>query len=116
MSPELREKILGTDWLPSEIIDIPEWDVKILMRGLTLERKRDLLRSVNEEDSKSTDRFLPAFIIACAYDSETKELIFGEEDIDALGSLSAQILEKLGQRALALSGLEDGTEKNVESV
>lgn len=106
----LRDKILAVqDDTPSEIVDIPEWDVKVLVRGFSLGAKDDFLASVLDPETRKPNlkAFNVGVLIGTAYDPETGAKLFSESDIPVLKQKSAAIVQRLVDVGSRLSGLAD---------
>lgn len=107
----LRDKILSIqNDTPSEIVEIPEWDgLKVLVKGFTLGAKDDFLASIidkrtNEPNIKA---FNAGILVGTAYDPETGEKLFTEEDVPVLKQKSAAAIDRLIQVGQRLSGLTE---------
>ena len=110
----LRDKILSIENdTPSEIVDVPEWGVKVLVKGFTLGAKDDFLASVINPSTKEADikAFSSNLLVGTAYDPETFERLFTEADIPVLKQKSAVVIQRLVDVGTRLSGL---TEEAVE--
>jgi len=98
-----RDKILDADDIDEEIVDVPEWDVKILLRAMTGQQQVRYADTVRGDDRG----FMYADILmVTAYDPETRELIFDPADREALSLKSGGVLNRLGMKVLALSGTD----------
>ena len=98
-----RDKILQADDIEEEIVDVPEWDVKILLRAMNGQQQVRYAETVRG-DSKG---FMYADILmVTAYDPETRELIFDPADREALSLKSGGVLNRLGMKVLVLSGTD----------
>lgn len=101
-----RDKILNADDIEEEIVDVPEWDVKILLRAMNGQQQVRYAETIRG-DSKG---FMYADILmVTAYDPETRELIFDPADREALSLKSGGVLNRLGMKVLALSGADIDT-------
>lgn len=116
---EIRSRISKARPYSSQTVDIPEWDISVEIRSMSLGRRDELAAimatdEVDPETGRKQDlkKFYPALIIATAFDAEGEQ-IFGETDIEWLRSLDAHVLDKLANPALELNGL--GDEKKVEN-
>ena len=106
----IREKILGvTNDTPSELVEVPEWDVTVLVKGFTLGAKDDFLTSVYNAETKKADikAFNSGVLVGTAYDPKTEERLFTEEDIPVLKQKSAVAIQRLVDVGTRLSGLTD---------
>ena len=106
----IRDKILAIkDDTPSEIVDVPEWGVKVLVRGFSLGAKDDFLASILNTETKQTNikAFNVGVLVGTAYDPNTGEKLFSEADIPVLKEKSAAIIQRLVDAGTRLSGLTD---------
>lgn len=106
----LRDKILAVkNDTPTELVAIPEWDVTVLVKGFTLGAKDDFLGTVLDPKTKETNlkAFNSGILVGTAYDPETGEKLFTEEDIPVLKEKSASAIQRLVDVGARLSGLTD---------
>lgn len=106
----LRDQILAIkNDVPSELVEIPEWGVSVLVKGFTLGAKDEFLANVIDVDTKSTDlkKFNSGLLIGTAYDPETGERLFTEADIPALKEKSAAAVNRITDVGAKLSGLAE---------
>lgn len=110
----LREKIKNANDIQEEIVDVPEWDVKILVRSLTGKERAELLNvCMTPGGQVDFKKLYPMLLIATCYDPETKEKIFEPADKDWLNMKSGAVIEKIASVATKLSGL--GTDELVKA-
>jgi hypothetical protein len=105
----LRDKILAIENdTPSELVKVPEWGVEILVRGFSLGAKDDFLASIL--DMKTNEPNLKAFnagiLIGTAFDPESGERLFTENDIPVLKQKSAAAVARIVEVGQKLSGLD----------
>ncbi len=109
----LRDTILGADDLKESIEDVPEWGVKVLLRGMTGKQRIRLVESVS---STGPDRefMYSDILIATALDPETDKPVFDPADREALAGKAGGVLERLALQVMKLSGVSiDDAEKEV---
>ena len=108
----LRDTILTADDLEESVEDVPEWDVKILLRGMTGKQR---IRLVERVSAKGPDRefMYSDILIATALDPETQDLVFDPADREALAGKAGGVLERLALKVMKLSGVsvEDAEEE-----
>jgi hypothetical protein len=104
---ELKKSILDADDIQSEIVEVPEWNVKVEVRGMNgRDRANFLKRSTNPVDGTlDYDKFYPELLIGTLFDPETGEKVFEGPDRDSLNTKSGKALERLATVAQRLSGL-----------
>ena len=104
---ELRKKILTAVDLISEVVDVPEWDAKLEIRGMTgAERAKFMRRIYNQQKGEVIwEHLYPELLIATAYDPDSGEKVFEDADRDVLNTKAGRVLDRLGGVAQKLSGL-----------
>lgn len=108
----LRDQIRSANDIESRIIDVPEWDVKVEMRTPTVRTRGEMISEFMKDDGAiDYVRMYPSLVVATAYDPETGERLFGIEDIEWLEGKSAKALERLGEVAVELAGMEKAAER-----
>lgn len=101
----LRDQILNTQDIPSEIVKIKEWGIEVEVRGMTgAERTRILDLAMSNSGSINLQMVYPEIVISTAFDPSTGEQIFAPEDRTALLSKSATALDSLATIGMRLSG------------
>lgn len=116
----LRETILATaDGLEVEIVDVPEWGVKVGVRALSLAEQTNFLQAVRErtgapQDTFKIDRqkYAPQLIIRTVIDPDTQKPIFEQADAQTIAGMSAKAVSKIVKVASKLAGL--GGDEQVE--
>lgn len=110
----LRDKILNANDIQSELVTVAEWDVQILVKGLTGQARATLLQESLDMKTGRMDlvKMYPDLLISTCFDPESNTRIFGNEDRDALNAKNGGALEKLALVAMRLSGLEDNAVQN----
>ena len=113
----LRDQILNVDDQVSETIDVPEWDAKVGVRGLTLGEQQKFLNRVQRRTGSGTfeidrDKFAVQLVIATAVDPDSGEQLFEPADAQVLSQKSGAAMFRLVQTGTRLSGL--GGDEQVE--
>lgn len=102
----IRDRIIEADDIETETIYVPQWDVTIEVRSMDGRARTRLLSSAAENEGRlDLEQFYPEVVIRCAFDPETGERIFGDDDVDLLLSKASAPLEMLAQAALRVSGM-----------
>ena len=102
----IREQIINADDIEHEIIDIPVWGVKIEVRSMTGRARTRLIKTATDNDGQlDMETLYPDMVILCAFDPETGEQIFTQDDRDLLLSKSAGPLEQVALAAMRISGM-----------
>lgn len=105
MASALRQTILNADDIVKEVVDVPEWGIKIEVRGMTAKERAKLLKSSATSGEVNMVTWFPDLIIATAYDPETGEKVFEPADRDAINAKSGAAVSALSDVAARLSGL-----------
>lgn len=113
---KLRDKILSADDLSIEIVEVPEWDVKLEVRSPSAKlRARMVSQAMTSDDegesSMNLELIYPTLLVACCFDPDTGEQVFTDEDAEAINAKSSAAVEKVAQACLRVSGLSNDTEK-----
>lgn len=102
----LRDQILATDDIQSELLDVPEWDVTVEVRGMNgADRARIIERASSEGGIGAGSMYAETVVMSC-YDPETGERVFGDGDLDALMGKSASAIDRIAIVAMRLSGMD----------
>lgn len=103
----LKDKILASSDIPSELLEIPEWDVELLVQGMSAGERLSLMQNAYDQKAQQVNMTIvyPDVVVACAFDPETKEPIFTEADKPELMKKSSAAIERIAAAGLALSGI-----------
>lgn len=103
----LRDRILEAADIPEELVEIPEWGVTVLVRGLDgKSRTRMLAKAANQESGQvDLQRIYPELVIACTYDPEERDPLFTSDDEDRVMAKSGAALDRITTAAMRLSGM-----------
>lgn len=103
----VRDKILKANDIKEKEINIPEWDVNVLVRGLTGRQRAKLLQDAVDAKGKiDLEKIYPELAIFSVYDPATNKPVFESADRDILAEKSGAALERIAQMAMSLSGLQ----------
>lgn len=106
MAAELRKLILEADDLKSEVLDIPEWNVKVEVRALSgRERARLFKAATGADGSVDMERWMLDLVLATTFDPEDGTKVFELADRDHLAAKSGAALQRIHDKAAQLSGL-----------
>ncbi len=101
----IRDLILAKQDIPSQIVDVPEWGVKVEVRGMTgAERTRIMDKATGNAGDVNLQFIYPEIVIATSFDPETGEQIFVPADRDVLLSKSASAIDRIALVGMRLSG------------
>jgi hypothetical protein len=107
----LREKILSTEDIPSREVFVPNWNVTILVKGLSAGERIDLTQAAVDQVTGSVNlsTVYPDIVVSCCFDPETGEPIFQESDKQDIMKKSSKAIEMLASAGLELSGIGEGS-------
>lgn len=103
----LRDKILAAADIPSEMVSIPEWNVEILVKGMSAGERLHLQKVSYDQKTGQVhmEKMYPDIVVSCCHDPQTGEPIFTDADKEAILSKSSAAVEKIAEVGLRLSGL-----------
>jgi muramidase (phage lysozyme) len=103
----LRDKILAADDIPSEIVTIDEWDVDLLVRGMSAGGRITLMQNAYDQTTGQVNMaaVYPDVVVSCVFDPESKDAVFSETDKTALMDKASGAIEQIANVALRLSGI-----------
>jgi len=107
---DIRQAILDADDLPTEPIDVPEWDMTVYVRSMT-GYERDLYEGglISKTGLPMSERMLnlrSTLVVLCTVD-ENGERIFTDDDKQLVGQKSAKALERIVEAAQRMNELSD---------
>lgn len=103
----LREKILAADDIPSEKVMIKEWDVEVLVRGMSAGDRITLMQNAYDQQTGQVNMaaVYPDVVVSCVVDPATQEPVFTDADKSLLMSKSSAAIEQIASVGLRLSGI-----------
>ena len=102
----LADKIRQADDRQTQVIDVPEWDVKIGVRSMTALQRSNMQNQWEVDQEGAAAKLYSAVLLHCCFDPDTGEAVFIEEDLEWLmAEKSAQTVDKVAQVCLQVSGL-----------
>lgn len=103
----LRDKILEAKDIQTEMVEVPEWDVTLEVRGMSGADRALIYEALSSDggDINAAELFAET-VIATAYDPETGARVFEKGDKTALMEKSAQAVDRAAKVGLRLSGME----------
>lgn len=102
MALNLRDAILSTNDLKTEVVKVEEWGVDITVKELSL---RTRTRVMDMHGTGAADEAIVETVIAGALDEDGKQL-FTRDDAEALAEKSEAAIIKLYKAILKLSGVD----------
>ncbi len=116
----LKDLILAAEDRPFEDIDVPEWGVKVRVRGLSgterdsYEAKAVAVRQGGKDVELRLANFRSKLVVKCLFDPENDERIFDDNEVNALGSKSGKVIDELFDLCQKLSGMDSGAVARAE--
>ena len=116
---DLRAKIFAAADIGVSVLHIPEWDVDIMVRGMTGAQRAEFIRNAVDPRTGQPrfDRVYSEVCILCCYDPESGDPLFTAADRDLLDTKAASATQLIAQFAMELSGIdEDALNRGKESL
>ncbi len=103
----LRDKILAAKDIPSEKVNIPEWGVELVVKGMSAGDRITLMQNAYDQATQQVNMaaVYPDVVVGCVFDPATDEPIFTEADKSALMGKSSAAIETIAAVGLRLSGI-----------
>ena len=102
----LADKIRQADDRTVEIIDVPEWGVKLELRSMTALQRSQMQVVWAETEEPSAAVLYQTVLQHCCFDPDTGDQVFDDEDSEwILAEKSAQVVDQVAQACLKVSGL-----------
>lgn len=107
-----KAALLGATTAPTQVVQIPELGGDVLVRGMTARQRTAFEKKFVSESKgrikRNFDAFREQIVVFCCVDPK-----FDEEDVERLSAVRADVLERIANVALQLSGI---TEKDIEAL
>jgi hypothetical protein len=104
----LRDQIMSAQDTHSELVEVPEWGVKLEIRSMSGASRAILMQgAVLSGGQVDMAQVYPDLIIQTCFDPETGEPVFQAEDRDLILSKNGAILDRLAEVATRLSGFNE---------
>lgn len=105
----LRDHILQCDDVQKEIVEIPQWNTKISIHGMSGAARTQMIQNAADNDGvMNFAKMMPDIVIMCTFDPDTDEQVFDESDREALMLKSGAALDLIVNTAMRISGLLEG--------
>jgi len=102
---DLRGKIFEADDITKELLEVPEWGVKVEIRSMTAGQRATLTEGVTSDKVDVSNNMYAKTVIATVFDPTTGLPVFTEQDREAILSKNGAVIERLATKALGSSGL-----------
>lgn len=100
-----REEILSKTSLQTEKINIPEWGGDVLISEMSGTSRDSWEQAIREKDASGRIVSPRAKLIVFTIVDEKGSRIFKDDDVEAIGKLSSEALEKICAVSMRLNGL-----------
>jgi len=103
----LKDSILSAQDIPEETLEVKEWNVTVLIKGMTAGERVKLMQSAFNQDTGQVNMaaVYPDVVVSCVHDPESGEPVFTDSDKDALMGKSSAAIESIASVGLRLSGI-----------
>lgn len=105
-----RDTILGATKPPQQVVNVPELGGEVIVRGMTGVERDAFEMSCFEGRGKKRDwnmRNMRAKLVGFCCIDEAGRRVFTDQDVEALGSVRADVIDRLFSVAQKLSGMKD---------
>ena len=105
-----RDAFLSATALPSEVVDLPELGGSVTVRGLSAAGRDEFEKSMWVKKGKTREvnmSNIRARLVALCVVGDAGGRMFSDEDVDAIGQVRADVVDRLFAVAQRLSGLGD---------
>ena len=103
----IRDKARAASLVKERVIDVPEWDCKLLVRGMTQLSCYECRAVFPEEGARlpiHNAKFGVAMVISHTFDPETKKPAFEAADMDWMLEMEPGIIRRIADEINVLSG------------
>lgn len=116
LRPSMRDRIAARRPYSAETVYVPSWDERVEVRSISLGLRNEMMERVLDPETKEANVKLlyPELLIRTAYDPETGERIFADDDLAFIDGQDAGAADIVAKVAMRLSGMADG-EKEKEA-
>jgi len=103
----LRDKIMAAEDIPSEVVNVPEWSVEVLVKGMSAGERLRLMSNAFDMNTQQVNMSIvyPDVLVACTFDPESGDAVFTEQDKTAILAKSSAAVERVANVGLKLSGI-----------
>lgn len=110
----VRERMARRRQYDTEMVTLDD-GTEVEVRSMLLGERSDMFAELTDEDGKYHGELLQAkYVLLCAYDPDTGEKVFGEDDMEFVRTRSSGYMQPIITAAAKLSGLEKKAEETRE--
>ena len=104
---DLRSLIFQTPDLVEQLVEVPEWRIKVLVRALTGKERTNLVKDCMQRDgTMDIGKLYPTLVVMTSRHPLTNKPIFKPSDRDMLLSKAGSVLDRIALVAAKISGLD----------
>jgi hypothetical protein len=101
----IRDRIIAVDDLQRELVKIEQWGLEVEVRGMSGAARAAIVQDAADNNGNvNFAKMMPEIVVACVYDPQTGEQVFGADDKDLIMGKNGAALEKINTVAMRLSG------------
>jgi len=116
-NPTIRERILAKEDIPGELMEVPEWEETIWVRGFDGVLGSKILGGARASEGAESVEIelsdLGGIAVACVCDKETHQPLFKAEDVEAVRRKGIGPLMAIAMKAVELSNLGPGASERI---
>lgn len=110
----LRERILASNDIQSELVEVPEWGVIVEVRSMIAADRARIMEKAQADGTVGGGAVYFDTVLLTVFDPDTGERLFSESDRDALSGKNAAALDRLAMVGLRLSGMTEEAQDNAK--
>lgn len=112
----LKERIKAVEDIQHEVVHVDEWDVDVEVRGMDGNARADYFNSSYDDDGKPIyGKASVNIVIETCYDPDSGERLFDAGDAEWLAKKSGAALNRLGLKAMQLSGISAEEQEKIKN-
>jgi hypothetical protein len=110
LRPSLRDRIAARRPFSVKKIYVESWDEWVEVRSISLGVRNEMMERVMDPETKEANvkLLIPELLIQTAYDPETGERIFADDDIAFVNGQDSGAADEVAKIAMELSGMTEG--------
>jgi hypothetical protein len=106
----MRERIAARRPYSVELKYVKSWDETVEVRSISLGVRNEMMERVMDPETKEANvkLLIPELLIQCAYDPQTGERVFADDDLAFLNGQDSGAADEVAEVAMRLSGMVEG--------
>lgn len=110
-----REAILAADDLKVETVAVSEWGGDVIVRELTAAQRQALFDAMHGKPDTERSSIFRRMVLSAALVDDAGARLFDEASIDTLFAKSGQVIDRIAEVAVRLSGLGKDAEGDAKN-